>query len=127
MSNLYHQFYNDVPTARMKKALDENKAQEIAAYVERNEKGYIQNGKGGITLSNVCQRFRLLQEDALRIINDNPNILILSNFALKPASKEEIEAGNWGAMLSAKFLPKIWPTAPKGKRIVITVKNSQGG
>lgn len=120
MSNLYSDFYNDMPTERMRTVLDRNKAEEIATYIERNEQNYKDNGRSGITLKNICVRFRLRQEDTLRIIESNPDVLILTNFALQPPPKG---SQNWGDMLSACFLPKYWPEAPAGRKFVTTTRS----
>ena len=112
---------NDAPP-EIQKVIDQGTAKEIAAYItKRNERRKGEAIKE-TTLTDVCKRFRLRQADAMRIIEDNSDVLMLSEFAYKPADKSAEDQQDWGKMLLAAFHPQHWANAPLGKRLVYVVE-----
>lgn len=112
---------NDAPP-EIQKVIDRGMAEEIAAYVtRRNDRARTKEA----TLADVCKRFSINQKTALRIIEGNPDKLMLSEFAYRSASREAEQRQNWGEMLFAAFYPQHWPDAPLGRRLVCVARQGE--
>jgi len=95
---------------RIQKVLDQMKAEEIAAYIERRNES---RPDALATLNTICTRFRMNHAEVIRII-ENSDLLTLSEFAYKPAESKE-----WSKQLLAAWFPEFWPEAPSGRKLVM--------